>query len=227
MSFAITASFVSTVATVGGIYMNYQAGNDAQEASMQNAVANAKEAQARKEAAEFNAAVLEQNAKFVEEGKAVTRENYGLARRRLAETKKAVVGEVRASAAASGIDAGWGSAQDIQDDSERGYQIDRNVLIKSERNEIREADIEKYNLLTEAALARKQGQYYESAGAASIRAGVSSSRAARTAQVGTLLSGIGQVASSWRPSGSSRQTTRSQNHATTNFSTQPGGGANH
>ena len=203
MSFAVTASVVGTVATVGGLYMNYKAGNDAQEASMQGAIANAQEAQARKEATEFNAAVLEQNSKFVEEGKAVTRENYKLARRRLAETKKEIIGDARASSAAVGVDVDFGSAKDIQDDSERGYQVDRNVLIKSERNEIREADIQKYNLETEAKLARKQGAYYQSAGAASLVAGVASAKAARTAQIGTLLSGVGQVAASWRPTGGS------------------------
>ena len=219
---------ISTVATVGSGIASYNSSKKQGKAAMQDAIAEAKDAEARKEAAEFNAVILEKNAQFVEDSKVTIREQGDLDLRRLADDKSANIGSQRVSAAARGIDADYGTPQDLQDDTEKAYQIDRNITMKNTRSALRDADIEIFNYKAQALLTRKQGASYDTYANQALAAGARAQEAANENAGLSLLQMGANVANMWRPSG--RTTTSANRHTTqtrVNFSTQPSGSQVH
>src|SRR5262245_61155655 len=90
----------------------------------------------------YNAAIAEQNAKLALEQKDTIKEQGSLDRRRLGEETRGIKGEIRASAAASGLDPDWGSPAGAQEDVNQAYRIDRSIINKNETANLRAVDLD-------------------------------------------------------------------------------------
>lgn len=166
-SLADTLQTVSTVSTIIG--------------SGLQAYGSYKEADASKEAAQYNAAAYEQNKQFAEfqAQDAINRGRQGENRARLAT--RVMLGAQRARMAANGIKLDKGSALDIQMDTAMMGELDAATI--------------RENALREAAGYRNQGMNF--AAQANLTRAAGDNISPFLAAVPSVISGAGSVADKW------------------------------
>lgn len=120
---------------------------------------------AAEKAGEYNRQTAYENARWLEEEKPIVSENARNERRRLAETYHAAVGEFRAQVASAGFDPNFGSAKWLQEDALKAYRADRKTLARNEVKELRDKDVEIYNLKRQGFVMRQEGSNAKRAGA--------------------------------------------------------------
>jgi hypothetical protein len=129
-----------------------------------SAFGSVKKGRAADQAARANAETYEQNARFTLAELPLVSEQASMERRRLAERYHAIVGDFVARTAASGLDPNAGSAAYAANDARRSYDLDRRIIVRNERQKLREKDIEAYNYRRKAAVTRMEGKAAKTAG---------------------------------------------------------------
>lgn len=148
-----------------------------------SAYGQVQQGQAQAQAETYNAEVATRNAQAAEEEQANVADAAAIERRRLGERVRAERGEQVAKFSAMGVDPAFGTPADLVGDIEQAYRADRDII---GRNEV-------------TALSALDKQIADYKGAASLgqASAKSAIRAGQIAAGGSLLDGVGNVASRW------------------------------
>lgn len=174
------AGTLATIASTGiGIY-----------SSMQQAKAQQAQAEYQASMAKYNAAVANENKKLAEQqASAERREGYENMIAKRQETAK-LIGKQRAAAGASGAVVDFGSNLDLQSDTAAEGEIDAINLYNEGLDKAYNYEIQAWNY------ANQSNAYDSSSGAYSAQADSAAATGTMNA-IGTGLSGIASVGSTW------------------------------
>lgn len=148
-----------------GAYSNIQAGNAAYQSGM------------------YNAQIAERNAQAVANEQVNVKDAAAIERRRLGERVRAERGQNSVNAAAMGVDPGFGSPFDIDENIASAGRADAGLIGRNELNEIGRLDKERADYLDSARMSRSEAK--------------GSRRAGFLAAAGSLLEGASSVSSRW------------------------------
>lgn len=148
-----------------------------------SAVANIQSGNAQYVAGMQNVQIAERNAQATEDEKKNVSDAAAIERRRLGERVAAEKGALNAKFADMGLDTQFGTPADLVGDTQRAYEIDRNITGRNEITQLGALDKQQADFTQEASMNRASAKGARTAGLMSA--------------AGSILQGASTVAGRW------------------------------